>query len=304
MLNLPVIYLLIISFVVTVISYTTNSLYAKKISSTKSDFYFFLVTQAIVGGITVLLISDKIETISAYSVLLGILFGTVCTMQNLTYLKALAIGPFSYTTVMVSLSTVIPTLSGCVFWNEAISAAQIIGIILMVICIALSPESTSDSDNKKASVKWILLALSSTVLNGAVGVLQKVHQSSSYKDELPVFLVSAFATMLIIAVCILVVRKIRYKNDPETKISVRFKLSHILILLGEGIALGFAHVVNLFLSGKLPAAVLFPIINICPLVLTTIAATVMFRERLSAKRWIGLAIGIISTAFIGGIISF
>lgn len=303
MLNLPVIYLLITSFLVTVVAYITNSLYAKKISSTKSDFYFFLVTQSIVGGITILLISEKAPSASVFSVLLGILFGAVCTMQNLTYLKALAIGPFSYTTVMVSLSTVIPTLSGCIFWSETISTAQIIGIVLMIICIALSPETKSNSDTKKASLKWILLALSSTVLNGAVGVLQKVHQSSVYKEELPVFLIAAFITMLIIAVGILVVRKIKYKNDPDAKISVKFKWSHILILLGEGIALGFAHVVNLFLSGKLPAAVLFPIINICPLVLTTAAATVIFRERLSAKRWVGLAIGIISTAFIGGIIS-
>ena len=118
------------------------------------------------------------------------------------------------------------------------------------------------------------------------------------------FLISAFVVMFTIAVCILITRKIKYKNSSESNISFKFKLSHILILLGAGVSLGFAHVVNLFLSGKLPAAVLFPIINICPLVLTTAAATVIFRERLSTKRWIGLAVGILSTLFVGGVIAF
>ena len=304
MFDLPITYLLIISFLFSVMSYIVNSLFAKKISSTGSDFYFFMAIQAVVCGITILILSGGIGIITSFSILFGILFGAVCTFQNLSYLRALAIGPFSYTTVIVSLSAVIPTLSGCIFWNEKISAGQIVGIVLMVICIALSPDNQQDTGAKKASFKWIVLSLVSAILNGAVGVLQKIHQTSEHKEELPVFLISAFVVMFTIAVCILIARKIKYKNSTESNISFKFKLSHILILLGAGVSLGFAHVVNLFLSGKLPAAVLFPIINICPLVLTTAAATVIFRERLSTKRWIGLAVGILSTLFVGGVIAF
>ena len=303
MLGLPIIYLLILSFVFCVIAYITNSLFAKKISSTGSDYYFFMMVQALVCGTTILIISGGISKASSFSILFGVLFGAVCTFQTLTYLKALSIGPFSYTTVMVSLSTVIPTLSG-LFWGETISVAQIIGIVLMIICIALSPEKKEDTDAKKASTKWLVLSLVSTVLNGTIGVLQKIHQTSEHRDESPVFLISAFSVMIIIVVSILIARKIKYKDSGDAKISFRFKLSHILILLGSGVALGVSHVVNLFLSGQLPAAVLFPIINICPLVLTTLAATVIFREKLSVKRWIGLAIGILAVLFVGGVIPF
>ena len=125
MLDLPYIYLLILSFVFCVIAYITNSLFAKKISSTGSDYYFFMMVQALVCGTTILIISGGISKVSSFSILFGVLFGAVCTFQTLTYLKALSIGPFSYTTVMVSLSTVIPTLSG-LFWGETISVAQII----------------------------------------------------------------------------------------------------------------------------------------------------------------------------------
>ena len=54
------------------------------------------------------------------------------------YLKAFDIGPFSYTMVIASLSTIIPALSGFFFFNETISVVQIIGMILMVICFIFS----------------------------------------------------------------------------------------------------------------------------------------------------------------------
>lgn len=303
MLSLSITFLLVISFAASVISYITNSLFSKRISATESDFNVFMIFQGIICGATILIISGGIGEASAFSVLLGILFGAVCAVQTLSYLKAIAIGPLSYSMVMVSLSTVIPTLSG-IFWGETITAMQIVGIVLMIVCIALSPEKNKDAEEKKASMKWLALCMLSTVLNGAVGVLQKVHQTSgAHKDELPVFLICAFATSVLISAAILVVRKIKHKNEECTKISFRFKLSHILITLGAGASLGFCHVVNLFLSGKLPAAVLFPIINICPMVLTSVAAMFLFNERLSVKRWIGIAIGILSTLFVGGVIT-
>ena len=51
---------------------------------------------------------------------------------------------------------------------------------------------------------------------------------------------------------------------------------------------------NLFLSGALPTAIFFPIYNVGILILTTLSAIVIFKEKLSLKQWIGVAIGIIS----------
>lgn len=78
-------------------------------------------------------------------------------VQSLANLGALAIGPWSYTAVINSFSTVITAFSGYLFWDESISKTKIIGIVLMVICLSLA--TAKDKDKKRASLKWLLFAL-------------------------------------------------------------------------------------------------------------------------------------------------
>ena len=291
--------LLVISLAAAVMFYISNSMFAKKISKTNSDYYIYMIIEGLVCAIGVVLASGGIGEISAYSIIFGIIFGLTVVGQLWLNLKALAIGPFSYTSVLISLSTVIPTLSG-IFWNETITYMQMIGIVLMVICILLS--SDKDSSQKKVTTKWLVCCLTSAVLNGVIGVMQKIHQSSPHKDESPIFLVVTMLTMALFGVIMLIVTRSKGKESPDYAVSFDFKkVSHILIPVSAGIALSLCHVINLNLSGRLDAAVLFPIVNICPLVLTTFAARILFNEHLSAKRWVGIAIGILSTLFVSGV---
>ncbi len=303
MLTLPIPVLLALTLAAAVTFYISNSLFAKKISKTDSDYYIYLMIEGIVCAVVAVASSGGIGKISLYSILFGVLFGITVIAQLLLNLKALAIGPFSYTSVLISLSTVIPTLSG-LFWNETISGMQVIGIVLMVACILLSVDRQQTDDAKKVTKKWLVCCLTSAVLNGAVGVMQKIHQSSPHKEESPVFLCSTMITLSLVALVMLIINRQKHKGTDKAAISFKFKkISHVAIPICSGISLGLCHVINLFLSGKLDAAVLFPVVNICPLVLTTVAATILFKERLSKLRWVGLAIGILSTLFVSGVVS-
>ena len=75
-----------------------------------------------------------------------------------------------------------------------------------------------------------------------------------------------------------------------------------LIAITAGLSYAFPHVINLFLSGVMDSVVFFPIVNICPMLVAALYAVVIFHERLSVRRWIGVAIGIVSTLFVGGIV--
>ena len=55
---------------------------------------------------------------------------------------------------------------------------------------------------------------------------------------------------------------------------------------------------NLYLSGVMDSAVFFPIVNGGGLVLTTLAAVLLFKEKLSKKQWIGVVLGIASVVFL------
>lgn len=46
------------------------------------------------------------------------------------------------------------------------------------------------------------------------------------------------------------------------------------------------------------SAVFFPLVNGGGLILTTVSAFIIFREKFSKKQWIGLIVGMLSVAFL------
>lgn len=297
-LALPTLALLIITIVTSSLTGITKNMFTKSVSQSTLGTWFYVLFQSIACAVLIPILSGGFGTFSTYSVLTGILFGAVCCGQVITLLKALPLGPFSYSMVIVSLATLIPTLSGP-FFGETITLSQGFGIVLMVLCVVFSTDKKKE-DDRKANIKWLVWCLVSTVLNGMIGVLQKVHQASPHKDELPVFLVSSFVFSAILCAVMVAVE---HKRSPE-KEPVPFNKKGVLIPLLGGITLAFPHAINLHLAGIMPAAVMFPLVNICPLMLTTVIAATVFRERLSVRRWIGFGIGIVSTLFVSGTVSF
>ena len=141
---------------------------------------------------------------SLFTVVLAVVFGVITALQQVSNIQALKLGPLSYTSVIGSLSTMIPTLCGAIIWGETIAVIQWVGILLMVGCFLLSV--SSDAEQKKTSARWL-------------------------------------------------------------------------------------NKWNLYLSGVMDSAVFFPVVNGGGLILTTLSAVVLFRERLRVKQWVGMLIG-------------
>ena len=74
------------------------------------------------------------------------------------------------------------------------------------------------------------------------------------------------------------------------------------MLLGAGLSAGLINVLNLYLSGAFDAGFLFPVLNGGGTLAALILAFVLFKERFTLRRSIGLAIGILSLMFLFGII--
>ena len=134
--------------------------------------------------------------------------------------------------------------------------------------------------------------------------MQKIHQSSSHKDELTVFLLSAFAFITVSSLVLYILTRAKERKlGGEKHIDFKPSKKQALVCLLSGVTLSVPHVANLYLARQMPSAVFFPIINTGSLVLTTIAASLVFKERLSPKQWVGLAFGIISSLFVSGTVS-
>ena len=263
-----------------------------------------------ISAAVVLLCWGGFSGFSWFTICLAVAFGVITALQQISNLKAMNCGPWSYTSVITALSTLIPALSGVLIWQESLHWAQIVGMVLMVACFIFSIDSKEDE--KSASIKWLIWCSIAFLCTGFIGVMQKWHQSSNYRGELNTFLIFAFIVSSVYSfVCCL---GMKLKENKSSSIgtmlfgeeTVQAKdgsfvkkmlvTAGIMILVGVGCAVN--NKLNLYLSGVMDSAVFFPIVNGGGLVLTTLAAVIVFKEKLSRKQWVGLIIGIISVLFL------
>lgn len=286
--------LLIISMAAALLGGIVKKIYSNKFSDNKYSRHMFNALSSAAAAV-ILAVWGWGSKISVFTLTLGIVFGIVTALQQIFFLRAMEIGSWSYTSVITALSMLIPTLSGAVIWGEKITAVQVIGIALTAVCFILSAELGGDGAVKKASLRWILYCSVAFVTTGCIGVMQKWHQSTPYRDELDGFLVVAFAVSFLISAAVML-----YSGKKYEKIRGKGAMHELLaalplvIMLSAGVFVALNNKFNLYLSGVMDSALFFPVVNGGGLVLTTLSAVILFREKLTVRQWIGLSIGAVS----------
>lgn len=218
--------------------------------------------------------------ISWYTVILGLVFGAVTNLSAYYKMRSLAEGPMHITLLVTTSSMIVPTMSG-VFFGESFSIWKLVIVFILIFFIYLSFDKSGD---KRINKKWVIFCIIAFIFQAAVGVLQKVHQSSEYKGEIGVFLLIAFICSLVFS---LVRRKTPYRALGFTK-------KQVIFALVCGICTFTMNYINLKLSGLLPSQLFFPLINGSAIILSSLSSVFIFKESLSKKQVVGLVGGILS----------
>ncbi len=252
---------------------------------------------SLVAAVCLLLVGG-VPQASLFTVLLALGFGFVTALQQVFTLQALELGPYAYTAVICSLSTMIPALSGALFFKETLGFSHILGMLLMVVCFFLSADFSGEK--KKTTLRWLLCCAVAFLATGLIGVMQKWHQSTDYRTELDAFLVIAFAFSCFYSAAAFTVSLLKNKRKaaPGNAAPSLFHLLPILLMAMIGICTATNNKLNLFLSGVMESAVFFPLVNGGNLILTALAALLLFRERPTGKQWAGLLIGTLAVVFL------
>jgi len=274
--------------------YSTESFESKKIMR----FLFnSVVTLTCAASLFVISLTSGLPEISVFTFLTGILFGFITAVQFFFSLMAYESGPFSYTSVIVSLSTIIPVLSGSLIWGESIATVQIVGMALMLLCFVLSVDFSKSE--KKTSPIWFLYVFITFAATGFIGVMQKWHQKSEYKAELDGFLIIAFMTAFVFSSIGTVVSLLKAKSKNEcTNIKKDITLLATLLMVCCGICAAANNKMNLFLSGVMDSATFFPVVNGGGMILSALASLIIFKEKLTTQKWIGIAIAVVAVILI------
>lgn len=226
--------------------------------------------------------------ISSYSMIMALAFAAVTALAQYFSLMAMAVGSMSYSVLFTYLGMFIPTLFGIFAYKQSVSILQGIGLFLMLITLHLGADVKK---GEKVNLKWLVFAFGSFLMWGLVGIIQQIHQNSEYAGEMNVFLLWTF-------VFITIIFTVFYLFMPKENKNYKLKSKATLPSILSGVIIGAVNLINLYLSGKLPSIVLFPVLNGGVIILSGLAALILFKEKLSHKQYTGIIMGIVAVCLL------
>ena len=233
-------------------------------------------------------------TVSAFSLLLSIAFGASVAITQLAQAKAMGMGPSALVTFLYTCGFTIPLLYGILFWDETWSVYQGIGVALLIVSLILAMEKTV---KKRTGLGWFVFAIVAMIGSGSSAIMQKTHQRSAFADELSIFLVMAlFFSTVFTGIATLMLPK---DTEKDKLVGSEGKIRKVMVPIGLGVCVGALNFLNLYLSGKLPSVILFPIYNVGSMLLTTVVSSIIYKEKLTKKQTVSFLIGIAAIFMIG-----
>ena len=236
----------------------------------------FTLYKSLVIVVIMLFISKFSIVVTPFSVALATVYAVACILMTYFSLKAFSIANLSVYSVFSMLGgMLLPFLLGVGFYDEKLTPFKIVCCILIVVSVLLNIKS--GNGNKKA----ILYYMAVFMLNGSVGVISKIHQSSeiAHTDSTGFMLLSSMASIIISAVWLL----IKYKKIPLVKGKA------LAFAGGYGIFNGFGNWFLLISLVNLPASVQYPLVTGGVMVFSTIISALR-KERLTKTDYIAAAI--------------
>ena len=216
------------------------------------------------------------------AIALGFLFILIFNLMALTAQR----NGLSVASVAAKMSVVIPIVFGIVVYNEQAGLQKVIGIIFALIAVYL----TAVKNNTKFNLRQGLLLpfavlLGSGIIDTSIKYIETTYLAS---NGIPIFSATIFGCAALIGTIILFIKYL--KKD--------FKFD-IKSLLG-GLVLGVVNYGSIYFLLKalqfegLESSSIFTVNNVAIVMLSTIVGLVLFKEHISKKNWIGIAIAIIS----------
>lgn len=224
------------------------------------------------------------------SFLLGLIFITVFTIMALTTQKF----GVSVASVISKMSLVIPVVAAYYLYNDNFNWVKITGIIMALTAVYLTntkKEKTGIGIKTQALV--LILPVALFVGNGLIDTLLKYSQENFVLPaDREFFISSLFGSAALAGIISLIYRKLAKRKKFVTK------------SLFGGIPLGIINFFSLYFllkaleTPEIESSVVFPVLNVGIVFLSAVIGLIMFKEHLTVKNKIGIALAILAIIFI------
>jgi len=219
-------------------------------------------------------------------IILGFLFISVFNVMGLTSQQH----GLSVASVSGKMSVIIPILFSVIFYQEALSLIQIIGILIALCSVYLTATKTKGSVITSHNLLLpLLLFMGSGVIDTTLKYLEKTAVS---KDNVAVFSATIFlwAGILGVGLSLLLSKK--------QKISLNLKTVIGGLVLGVVNYFSLYYLIRAFQFRGIESSAIFTINNVGIVGLTTVLGLLLFKEKLSASNWLGITLAVIAIALV------
>lgn len=246
---------------------------------------------ACVFGLTIydqpIIINDVVASKWFYGAFfLGILFISIFHIMALTAQR----NGLSVVSVASKMSVVIPVVFGFYVYHESAGIQKIIGIILALAAVYLSSvKSETAAKFSKNLLLPIVLFLGSGVIDTSIKYLETTYVP---ENGIPIFSACIFGSAAffgIITLCYKAIKKEFHFNYKS--------------IIG-GTVLGIINYGSIYFLLKalhfegLESSTIFTVNNVAIVMLSTVLGLMLFKEYISRKNWIGIALAIVSIALV------
>ncbi len=221
----------------------------------------------------------SLASVSAYTLLFLVLSGLATGASWLCYFKALTLEDVSKVVPIDKSSTVLTILLAFVLLGEQVTAARLVGMLLIAIGTWLMIQRRQPVQAGRGGSAWLVYALLSALFASLTAILGKVGISGIESN-----LGTAIRTLVVLVMAWIMVL-VTGKKDQLKRINPR----ELLFICLSGFATGGSWLCYYKALQEGPASVVVPIDKMS-LLITIVFAYLVFKEKLTRKSLAGLAL--------------
>ena len=246
--------------------------------------FFFNAAKAGAVGVLFFFLSLGAFRFHAPTLWFAVLYTVALAVSMVSGYLALLSGPMSLTSSIVAYSTALPCAYSILFLNERLTWWKGLGLCLLFLSVYLLRKEEQGS--RKKEKRWLFYLLVAFFSTGLCSVVQKQHQvlyPGEFCNEFSTVTFSLTAVLFLLIGC--------WRRERTTVASFAYSLP-------AGLFMGVASYLTLFLSSKMDATLLFPLVTVTQTILNLAFSVLFFRERLCGRQILGFFLGLLSILLI------
>ena len=286
---MPYLYLIISVFGIAASSIFGTYFNRKNLDKTDTiPLYSFMLHSTVLAFWAIMFIFDRTLDwkVVPYSLGFALGFG-VCSISMVYALKT---GPTVLTSLMLQLSLIGVTVWGFFFWNTVFTWIVALGIILIVLSLWLCLYTKKQEENK-ITWRWIFWVSLVFIGNATCTIFQKTQQmqfDGKYGNFM--MMIASFCSM---SFCLVMYLR---SNKSDSKEIIRTSWQYPVLAGTLNSIMNLC--VILLATSVLSPSMVYPVLAVGSLAVTTIFSAFVFKEKMRWWQWLGVLVGAVAVALL------